>query len=418
MSPSRKHKTFSPADLILALKRSLSNQALDVFKSIVEQAAAQSLSLYVVGGTVRDLILRTPTKDLDLVVEGDAISLASSVAASHGIRPTTHHAFGTATIKADPFRIDLATARKETYPRPGALPTVSPSSIDDDLRRRDFTFNAMALGLTGPDRSRLLDPHHGMSDLQQGLVRILHDASFRDDATRMFRAVRYEQRLGFQIEPHTASLLKEALGQKMISTISSDRLRHEMEIMLKEASPGKALRQSQDLGLLQALFPPLGRAPSLSLLPDDSEPLVFIAALAHHLTPSEVEAFITRLNMTHSWAVTIRQSVDLRSVESELSEPDLTRLALWQILEYRPLECIKAAAILAESPLAKERLQQYINLYQSMRPLLTGDDLLALGCPPGPEVGHLLRQLQTARLEGYANTKDDEVKLVRQWLAS
>ncbi len=418
MSPPRKHKIPYPAEILSSLKQTLPAEARSIFDSVVHQTSTQALHLYIVGGSVRDLILGNPTKDLDLVVEGDAIALASAAARALGIKPTIHHAFGTATIKADSIRIDVATARKETYARPGALPIVSPSTIEDDLRRRDFTFNALALGLTGPRQGRLLDPHQGISDLERRLVRILHPASFRDDATRMFRAIRYEQRLGFQIEPQTEALLKEALEDSMLSTISPDRLRRELDLMLKEESPGKTLQRAQDLDLLKALFDPLGRTPAVSLLPEKSEPLVFGAALAYRLTPTEAEAFVARLNMTHSWAVIVQQSTDLHSIEDQLSQPDLTLPELWELLEQRPLACIKAAIALAKRPLAKERLQQYINLYHRMKPTLTGDDLLALGYPTGPKVGQILRQLQTAKLEGKVTTKDDEVKLAREWLAS
>ncbi|MBM3924411.1 MAG: CCA tRNA nucleotidyltransferase [SAR202 cluster bacterium] len=418
MPPSRKRKAPSSSDLLVPFQQSLSAEAQQVFQTLARHASRHSLPLYLVGGALRDLILRNPTKDLDLVVEGDAISLVSSAAGTLGIKPTIHHAFGTATIKAGSVQIDIATARKETYARPGALPTVSPSTIEDDLRRRDFTLNAMALGLAGPHHGHLLDPHQGMYDLRQRLVRVLHDSSFHDDATRMFRAVRYEQRLDFQIEPQTKALISEALDKNMLSTISADRLRNELELMLAEASPGKMLQRTHDLGLLQALFPPLVRTPPITLIPEKSVPLVFIAALAYRLTANEAEAFIARINMTHPWAVAARQSADLHSIEEKLSRPDLTRRDLWELLEHRPLVCVKAAAAVAENPLAKDRLRQYISLYQRMKPVLTGDDLLALGYAPGPKVGQILRRLQISRLEGKTNTKDDEVKLAKAWLAS
>src|SRR3970040_2037071 len=175
------------------LPAALTTDGREALDALTRTARARSLALYAVGGSVRDLLLERPTLDLDLTLEGDAPALARAVAAGlPDVRCTVHPTFRTATLKGAAFRIDVASARAETYERPGALPSVRPGPLRDDLRRRDFTVNAIALALTGDSAGSLIDPFHGETDLEAGLLRVLHAASFRDDATRILRGARYE----------------------------------------------------------------------------------------------------------------------------------------------------------------------------------------------------------------------------------
>ncbi len=190
-------------DVISQLEQRLSPESLALIQKAGALAAERRLGIYLVGGVVRDILLGRANSDLDLVVEGDAIKLAESLAGELGGRLVVHRRFGTAKIRTRNLTIDLAMARAETYARPGALPTVRPGSIQDDLARRDFTVNAMALRLDPGSFGKLVDPFDGRKDLENKLIRILHDRSFIDDATRMLRAVRYEQRFGFRLEAST-----------------------------------------------------------------------------------------------------------------------------------------------------------------------------------------------------------------------
>ena len=186
------------------------------------------LSIYLVGGSVRDLLLERPIKDLDFAVEGDAPSLAGRLAQELGGRVVLHRRFGTASVYFGDERVDLATARREHYDRPAALPRVTPAPIDEDLARRDFSINAMALPLAA-HRTSLVDPFHGQEDLELGLVRVLHPQSFVDDPTRILRAVRYEQRLGLIIEKETLGHLDRAVAAGGIAALSGDRIRNELD---------------------------------------------------------------------------------------------------------------------------------------------------------------------------------------------
>ena len=185
--------------LIDKLLASLPKEQVNALSRLIELANQRGTAIYLVGGPVRDLLLDLLPGDLDVAVEGDAIDLATHLAAAADLRIVRHARFGTATVSGDGAHIDLAPARSETYEAAGALPTVHPSSIDDDLHRRDFTVNAMAFALNGNAVGRLLDPAGGRANLDAGLIRVLHDASFQDDATRILRAARYEARLGFRI---------------------------------------------------------------------------------------------------------------------------------------------------------------------------------------------------------------------------
>ena len=232
-------------NLASKIEKQLPTELVDFMRRAGEVATSRGQSLYLVGGMVRDLLLERTNLDLDLVVEGDAINLAQQLRELYQGKITTHPRFNTAKLQWDKWSVDLATARSETYAKPGALPTVKPSSLASDLFRRDFTINTMAIELIPNHYGQLIDPHRGRDDLEQGLIRILHERSFIDDSTRIWRGLRYEQRLDFQLEPNTLRLLKRDIPR--VDTISGDRIRHELELTLKEEFPETYDQVSQAL---------------------------------------------------------------------------------------------------------------------------------------------------------------------------
>jgi tRNA nucleotidyltransferase (CCA-adding enzyme) len=233
------------------IEKNLPAELVALIKQAAATAASKTLPLYLVGGIVRDLLLGQPNFDLDLVVEGDAIGLAKEIAEKVEGKLTVHKMFNTAKIVLDKWTIDIAMARTETYARPGTLPVVAPGTLKTDLFRRDFTINAMAVSLNTDNYGELMDLYGGLNDLKKKYIRILHEKSFIDDATRIWRAVRYEQRLGFQIEPGTLKLLKRDVAQ--LKTVGGYRLRRELELVLKEKEPEKALVRADGLGVLKEL---------------------------------------------------------------------------------------------------------------------------------------------------------------------
>jgi tRNA nucleotidyltransferase (CCA-adding enzyme) len=376
--------------------------------------------VYLVGGIVRDLILGRPSIDIDIMAEGDAVRLARQMAEKLGARLTVHSAFGTASIKIDGYSVDLATCRSESYRRPGALPTVSPGSIRDDLQRRDFTINAMAVCINTPNQGDLTDLFGGRQDLDEGLVRVLHDKSFQDDATRIMRAVRYEQRLGFRLDSSTSKLLRRSLD--MLDTISGDRLKHELMLWLGESHAEKILRRAGQLGILGKLHPALkwDRRMSTAFRRADCgdgkamSPLYF-CLLVYNLDDEELYELLARLNLTGSRLDLLsHQSMELKGKCGELERPSIKRSALYFMLREYDSTAVEANRYYAKAPALRRNLGLYIDRLQQVRTSLGGNELLKLGVLEGPKVGIILKKLLAARLDGAVLSKSDEVKMARR----
>src|SRR5207302_3864097 len=242
---------------------SLSNELaqLERLAPVFEAVAALSEAydgVYLVGGTVRDILLGEPSFDVDIAVEGDAIALAQSLADALGGRVRAHEKFGTAVvIYGEGERVDVVTARTEFYDAPAALPTVEHASIREDLFRRDFTINAMAASLKGADFGRLVDPFGGRRDLEARRIRVLHNLSFIDDPTRIFRAIRYENRLGFRMDDHTERLARGTVEMGLVGDLSSERLRNELIALLEEGPGHHSILRLREIGVDRAIHPHL-----------------------------------------------------------------------------------------------------------------------------------------------------------------
>ena len=388
--------------------------------SFMQKAGNISQNLYLVGGVVRDLLLGKTNLDLDLVVEGDAVNLAQQLMQSYQGKTTTHPHFGTAKLQWDKWSVDLTTARSETYSRPGALPDVKPGPIENDLFRRDFTINAMAVYLTPNRYGELIDLYGGRDDLDHKLVRILHEKSFIDDATRIWRALRYEQRLGFQIESNTLRLLERDVP--MLDTISGSRIRYELECVLREEFPEKAIRRAEQLGVLAKLHPSLkgdgwlaekfGQARQISS--PDAPPLgLYLALLTYHLTTADNEHLISFIKLSKSLAQTLRDTISLESRLEILATPGLAPSSIYRLLHgYSPF-ATAASSIASVSPIAFKHLQLFLDRLRYVKPVLTGNDLKKMGILPGPQIKEILNRLRDARLDGEVSDKKEEVELVK-----
>ncbi len=418
--------------LIDGVVRSIGEKSLVLFQELRRLSLRESLPVYLVGGPVRDALMGVPIKDLDFVVEGNAPPLAGQIAESLGGRALVHTTFGTATVTLDDAHVDLVTARSEVYPYPGALPRVTPSRLDDDLSRRDFTMNALALPICqeNPD---VVDHHGGVEDIRSGAVRALHSASFRDDPTRLLRAVRYEQRLGFQIEEDTLSWMGEAVTQGCISTVTGDRLRHEIDRTFQEENPAPALRRAASLGILPSIHPSLtdagpmerlasvmatATAPGMEKLAGAHKSLLYLAALVYPLSPADTDAVIQRLNMPNAWAQVVRDTVDLKVkvAERRIADLALSGSQLARLVEPYAKEAVLAVSMLTESPSVSRQLGRYLEELRFVSPSLDGRKLLAMGVPSGPMMGQILNDLRNARLDGQIGTEEEERGLVQKLL--
>ena len=229
------------------LTKKFPKKILSIIKIIGDVASKEGFSVYIVGGPVRDLLLGVSNCDLDFVVEGKGIEFAKILNASLKGRLKIHQAFKTATIERKDYRVDIATARSESYKRPAAYPDVWPGSVKEDLFRRDFTINAMAVSINRKGFGQLVDYYGGSEDLEKGIIRVMHDRSFIDDPTRIFRAVRFSLRFGFKIEPHTKDLIKKAILAGLIGEVNRGRIKKEVELFLNENNPQECLRVFSDL---------------------------------------------------------------------------------------------------------------------------------------------------------------------------
>ena len=406
-------------NLSTEIKKQLPVELVDFMQVAGRMAQSRGQGLYLVGGVVRDLLLKRANFDLDLVVEGDAISLARELADIKAGKIITHSRFGTAKIQWDERSVDLATARSETYAESGALPIVKPGTIRDDTVRRDFTINAMAVELNPKRYGRLLDLYGGRSDLDHKLIRVLHEKSFVDDATRIWRAIRYEQRLDFQIESDTLARLKH--GIKYLDTISGDRIRHELELILKEDCPEKVLRRADELRVLVKLCPALrvgswlaGRfAQAREMgLPDKPSLGLYLSLLAYPLTSEEAEDLISYLRLRKSIAQVLRDAIDLKNRLNLLYSPELAPSGIYCLLHGHSSTAITASLLTSESEKARERISLFLHKLRYVRPALTGEDLVRMSVTPGPRIGEILNLLRNARLDGKVSSKKDEEEMV------
>jgi tRNA nucleotidyltransferase (CCA-adding enzyme) len=344
------------------------------------------------------------------------MSLASRLAKRTGGRLRAHPSFLTASVRLDGFTLDIATSRSETYVRPGALPTVKPASIHEDLLRRDFTINAMALPLTTSRHGQLLDPSGGQGDIRDGLIRALHADSFQDDATRIPRAFRYAARLGFAIELQTHSWLKRDLPY--LGTISGARLRNELSRVLMEPEPERIFLSLRRLGVLHAIHPVISfgkrraRAfESLRRLAPEIVPTGGWTLLSWDFSDGEVSSLSRRLALTRAQDALVAAAPRLRAIEGQLAAGPPPRSGVVTLLSPYPVAAIWALAAIA-SQSVKEQCLDYLQRARQVRPLLRGDDIIALGVTRGPQVAETLRHLRDAKLNGKVKSRTDEKQLV------
>ena len=408
-------------DYLKALKDRTSPDLWTLITRLADLAADRASPLYIVGGRVRDLLLERPATDLDLVVEGDALELVRALAFDQGGEAIVHPRFGTATYRTGTLRFDLATARTESYSRPGVLPDVRPGPIEEDLARRDFTVNAMALRLSPPDTGTLLDRFGSRQDVEDGLIRVLHDGSFVDDPTRIMRAIRYEQRLGFRIEPSTLALLSRDLH--LLPSVGVDRLRRELDLFLLEPAPELPLLRADFLGVLRTIDPALHLGARLSEIFQFArrqlgqvEPAIYLALLLYSAETGKAMQFLDRYRFPKESIGVVKGTLALRDSETIISVEGLRNSQVHALFKGFDRDSVSAFGIAAEHEIARARAADYLSRLADVRPELTGKDLINLGMPRGPKIGQVLNRLLDARLDGLTSSREDEAALIKEWL--
>ncbi|MDQ4048064.1 MAG: hypothetical protein M3131_01585, partial [Actinomycetota bacterium] len=389
-------------------------KGLERLLSVIEGLPAP---VYLVGGAVRDLLRGASSVDLDLAVEGDAAAIAVELAGLLGGAAMTHDRFGTATVRAGELTADLASTRREVYARPGDLPAVEPAPLAEDLGRRDFTINAMAIGLCGDALGTLHDPHGGQEDLDAGLIRVLHERSFVEDPTRLLRALRYEARLGFALSAETERLAREAAAAAAPRTVSGSRIRDELMDLLAEPEAPVAVARLGELGLDSALHPALvadadlTASAQLAALDTGADPaLAGLAALcARGLDSPEdgLESWLESLSLLGPERdAVLRAARRAPALAEELRSP-LRPSELHERLGREPAEALALALALGAPP---DPVLRYVGGRQAARLEITGEDLLAHGVPESPSIGRALRETLRRKLDGELSGRDEELR--------
>ncbi len=407
-------------------------------RALLDQVAALAgeagLPVYVVGGFVRDLLLDRETLNIDLMVEGDGLHFARELSHKLNTRLTPHSRFGTSVLSfSDGTHLDVATARRESYKEPAALPTVTPGTIEEDMERRDFSINSLAIKLDSDGERPLLDFNNGLADLNKKIIRALHPASFIDDPTRIFRAVRFEQRLSFQLDPETETWLRSSLDEGMVDKLSGHRLYNEVEAILKENRVVPCLERLQSLDVLKTIhaslcwqeneFNMFGKLEQLfqdsanrECLGEADRPLTWLNAMFFCLDDASFENVVERLDLEGKTGTQLRQDrqhsqtlLQTFGLNKEFSTEDIYDL-------FSPGSVESAYLLLAVSgkeTLRNSLIRYYSDLRHKGELSLNGDDLIRLGLKPGPLFQDIFRELRRARLDGVIHTSSEEETLVK-----
>ncbi len=421
-----------------SLAGQLGGLGLDALFAEVQAVAAAYRGAYLVGGAVRDLLLEERVSDIDIAVEGDGIEFARELAARLGGRVRTHQKFQTAVIVVDraggetgaPLRVDVASTRTEFYDYPAALPKVEHATIRGDLARRDFSINAMAVSLNPRDFGALLDFFDGLHDLRDKRIRVLHNLSFIEDPTRIFRAVRYEDRYAFRMDRHTLALARACSEMDLIGDLSSARLRDELVLLLDEPRISFTLGRLRELGLQHALHPRLAlddRSAELIAAVDGSrrrckltrEVPAWRARLVvtlRDLEPEELEEWVARMKFRRADArVLVRAWLVGARLERRLARA-LTEADLYEIAHGEPLEALLVAMALGAGGPAEERLTRYLRTSRRVRLAVGGRDLLEMGYRQSADLGSVLRSLLRLKLNGVISGRRQELEAARRML--
>ncbi len=400
----------------------------------VWQAAAEAAAgdrVFAVGGPVRDLLRGAPSRDADIAVEGDAIALAGRLAAAlGGARVTVHRAFGTAVVRGPGVRVDVAATRRERYPRPAALPVVAPAAIEADLGRRDFTVNALAAALTGPQFGEVLDPFGGRADIASGLIRVLHPASFQDDPTRLFRAARYAARLGYALDPATEALAREAIAAGLVAALSGARVRAELVALLGEsaATIAAALELAAGLHLLAAVAAALADATAQAGRIERLDTLVArfglrlapwrprLALIASGQDDAPVAAMTDRLRLRREDAAAVRAAATASRRLGPRLHAATSPADVAELLDRLPVDA--ALVVAAERGPGARAAELYLERLRGIRLEIDGTVLQdELGLAQSPQVGEVLAELLRRKRNGQLADRRSELAAARELVA-
>lgn len=449
MEPQDKSRArgLLPLNLAKRLKTAIPDEMIRLLRLIDKMAGKNNSHAFLVGGFVRDLLLGVRNLDLDIVVEGDAVKIVKGLIAETGGSYTLHHRFGTATALLDwpvklgrerlsRVKVDFATARTERYEKPAALPTVEFSTVREDLARRDFTINAMAINISKENFGQLVDFFGGQKDLAHKKIKILHEGSFLDDPTRIFRAVRFEQRLNFRIEPRTETMIREAIQKRMIDRTQKQRLRDELILILKEEEPKKMIKRMEGLGELRFIHPKLRFTQKTEKFFNSIEEetswfklaylkkraldawLMYLMALLDALSAGDIEKVCREF--------VFRKGERIRLLSYKKSGPAIAKFLnrpgklqpseIYKTLEPLSYEAMLSIMAKSQSRTVKKRISEFFTKYNGVKLNIKGRDLEEMGLRAGPRFKKVLTAVLYAKLDRGLNTKSRELEIAKRMI--
>ena len=429
---------FNKKQVSRLIRQQLSESLADLLESFGEAGDSLNIPVFVVGGFVRDLLLRKKNLDLDIVVDGDGITFAEEFARYRQCRVRSHSKFGTAVIIfPDGFKVDIASARLEYYLEPGALPQVENASIKIDLYRRDFTINALAIALNRSCYGELLDFFGGQRDLRDGAIRVLHNLSFVEDPTRIFRAIRLEQRLGFQIGKHTESLMRSAVRTGFLQKVSGQRVFNELKIILKERDPLASLQRMAGFELLKFIHPALVINDRFCAVFEEAAKaihwfdflyleeklrswVVYFLCLMLQLDEDAVGGICSRFTIPRLYRKLFIQERGAfhhvyHLMERRLAaEKKIRNSEVYFWLQPFSSELLIYGMASSRMEEIRKSISHYFSHLRSITPIMSGHDLKKLGYQPGPAYQKILRAVLEARLDGELESKEEEINFVEK----
>ncbi len=414
----------------------ISDEVLGRLSAMGRLADEMNYHAYLVGGFVRDLLLRNENFDIDIVIEGDGIRFAEEAARRFNLKMRQHKEFGTAKLLyRDGFKVDVATARLEYYKSPAALPIVEHSSLKLDLYRRDFTINTLAISLNRNTFGELIDFFGAQRDIKEKSIRVLHSLSFVEDPTRVFRAIRFEQRFGFQTGKFTLNLIRNAVKMSFLSKIKGSRIWRELSLILMEEQPGAVMKRLQELDLTRFIYASLTFDKEkeklfkemdtvlawYKLLYKDRHNRVFyyLLGLCDHMSVEEVGDFGRKLGIPDSMRKKLVQEVGrVRETMGKLSSGIryLKKSAIYKLLQALAQESRLFIMAKTQSDEVKKAVSNYITYADSLIPVVTGADLKAMDIKEGPVYGEILDALKEEKIDQNLLTKEEEVAFVERYI--
>ena len=417
--------------------RGLSAEYMEIMEHAGKIASSMGYKIYAAGGIVRDLLLGMDCIDVDLVVEGDGIELARALGRDYGATVRVHQIFYTAAVNfPNGLQVDVATARVEFYQYPAALPQIETSSLHQDLYRRDFTINAMAVSLNEGDFGYIVDFFGGREDLEQGLLRVLHNLSFVEDPTRILRGIRFEKRYNISLEPQTLKLAKEAVSSNMLDRVSKERVWEELKYILLEPRPGLVLSRLAELqlwdsvftgvayeeikGVLEELHRSIKVLRSWDLAGTDEPWMVYFIAVLHKTSWDVAGEICTHYNFNKRQVEKVAAALGgwERAVEGLRDPGDIAISELARRVMSVPRECYPLILASFSDNVSRRRFRQVLTAICYDKPSINGKDLRTLGYKPGPAFKKALDAVWQARLDGAVRTREEELSYVKEYLSN